>query len=98
MNRLLDECMTKDHMEHKTLDDPQHIYAKDLLDQAQSLLNDPKVPLAMYLHVHYADAKIVRVKRVTEGFNLLQGIGAFECAKAELVTEIAGIKNETPNE
>ena len=47
-----------------------------------------RLPEALYIQMFWTDQSVTRAKISSDGFNLLRGIGAFECAKGELVNDV----------
>ncbi len=77
-------------MKLKEAEDHREEFVDSLLMLAKYLSEDPRQPAALFVHIHYEDQTLVRAFRQRPGFNRLQAIGGFECAKAEMVEKVLG--------
>lgn len=70
----------------------------DLLDQAAKAMIDSNAPvIGTFVHVHFADGRVLKFHGLSQTLNLLAAIGGFELAKAELANQIIQGSNERQN-
>jgi len=68
----------------KEVKDEREHFVKDLERLAQKIRDEPRQPLALFVHVFYEEKALLRFFRQRPGFNRLEAIGGFQCTQTEL--------------
>lgn len=63
-------------------------YADLIQSLSDQILASELIPVGIFIHLHFSDGSVRRVSHKAHSLNLLNAIGAFSCAQAELTNEV----------